>query len=104
MKELRRTLIRRSLHRPQLIWGGERELMLTTVLLAGTTIGMGAFAGVWWVSGVGAAVWVVMLRVLRAAAKSDAKMSLVYRRQLRFKPYYPARSRPWRVSSSPTIY
>ena len=38
--------------------------------------------------------------VLRLMAKADPKLRYVYLRQLLYKPYYPARSTPWRVNST----
>lgn len=97
---LRQTRIRRALHRPQQIWGGERELMLTSMLVAGGIIvaAMNFVATV-----IGVALWLVCAYGLRQMAKADPVMSKVYLRQLRYRDYYAPFSRPWRVAKSPRI-
>jgi type IV secretory pathway TrbD component len=90
---LRRTPFHRVLHRPHLLLGGERELVMMTAFVAGAL----AFAALNVVSAVVAAVlWFGCLGALRRMAKADPQMSKVYVRQLRYRRYYPARSRPWR--------
>ena len=89
---LRRTPLHRALHRPNLILGGERELVLTTGLVAG---GLAAASVNLVAAVVGAGIWFGCIGLLRLMAKADPQMSRVYRRQLRYRPYYPARSRPF---------
>jgi len=90
---LRQTPFFRALHRPNLFLGGERELMLMTVILC---VGV-AFASLNLVSLlVGAGVWLIVSQLLRLMAKSDPMLSKVYRRHITYQTYYPARSRPWR--------
>ena len=72
--------------------GGERELTLFAALLAGGL----AITGQNLVAlGIGALLWFGCIGVFRQRAKSDPQMSLVYRRYIRFRGYYPARSRPF---------
>ena len=52
----------------------------------------------------GAVLWIGLIRLLRGAAKIDPQMSKVYIRPLRFKRFYPAFSRPWRVGQGTTRY
>lgn len=92
MSGLRRTPLHRALHRPNLILGGERELVLFTALLAGALVGV-ALSPI--AIAVGAAVWFGCVGLLRRMAKADPQMSRVYLRQLKYRPYYPARSRPF---------
>jgi type IV secretory pathway TrbD component len=98
---LRQTRIRRALHRPQQIWGGERELMLFSLLLAGGIIvaAMNSVATL-----IGVVLWLACVYGLRKMAKADPLMSKVYVRQLRYGHYYGAFSRPWRVARSPRVY
>ena len=90
-RTLRRTALPRALHRPNLVMGGERELVLTSGLLAGGLVveAMNLVA-----LAVGLAVWFGCVALLRLMAKADPQMSRVYLRQLRYRAYYPARSRP----------
>jgi type IV secretory pathway TrbD component len=98
---LRQTRIRRALHRPQPIWGGERELMLFSLLVAGG-ITIAAMNGV--ATLIGLVLWLACVYGLRKMAKADPAMSKVYLRQLRYRDYYGPFSRPWRVARSPRSY
>jgi len=91
---LRRLPFHRVLHRPALFLGGERELALMTLIIAGGL----AVSGMNLVScAVGGMVWFCSIPVFRWMAKSDPQMSKVYVRQLKYRGYYPARSRPYRT-------
>jgi type IV secretory pathway TrbD component len=91
---LRQMPLRRVLHRPGLFLGGEREPVLMTAIIAGGL----AVSGMITVSFlVGAAVWFACIPLLRWMAKADPQMTKVYLRQLRYRGYYPARSRPFRT-------
>ena len=88
---LRHTPVYRALWRPNLVLGGERELVLITAIACGGV----AASGLNFVSaGIGFAVWLITLGLLRMMAKADPSMSRVYLRWLQYRPYYPARSRP----------
>lgn len=97
----RMTPFQRALHRPQQIMGGERELMLTSMLIAGGLIvsALNLAATV-----IGVAIWLVCVHGLRQMAKADPVMSKVYLRQLKYGHYYGPFSRPFRVAKSPRIY
>lgn len=87
--EPRRIPIHRSLNRPNLILGGERELVLMTMLI-GALIAFTASS--WMQVGIGAAFWVFLHALLVEMAKHDPVMSKIYLRHVRYKSYYPARS------------
>jgi type IV secretion system protein VirB3 len=91
---LRRLAFHRVLHRPALFLGGERELALMTLILAGGL----AVSGMNLVSfAVGSILWFCSIPLFRSMAKSDPQMTKVYIRQLKYRGYYPARSRPYRT-------
>lgn len=90
---LRQTPLHRALHRPNLFLGGERELVLITAIVCG---GVAISALNLVATVVGAGVWIVAIALLRLMAKADPQMSRVYLRYIRYRPYYPARSRPAR--------
>lgn len=93
MIERRRTPLHRALHRPTLIAGGERELVLMTALVAfGLIVSSMNFAA----TVVGICLYGANLYLLRLMAKSDPEMSKVYLRQLKYSGYYAPRSRHWR--------
>ena len=91
---LRRLSFHRVLHRPALFLGGERELALMTLIIAGglAVSGMNLVSFV-----VGGILWFCSIPVFRWMAKSDPQMTKVYIRQLKYRGYYPARSRPYRT-------
>jgi type IV secretion system protein VirB3 len=94
MSGLRRTTFHRALHRPNLMLGGERELVLFTALLAG---GLAVAAQNWVATGISLLLWFVGIAFLRMMAKADPYMSRIYLRQLRYQGYYAPRSRPFRL-------
>lgn len=99
--ERRLTPFHRALHRPQQIMGGERELMLFSMLVAGGLV-VSALNLV--ASAIGLVLWLVCVHALRKMAKADPDMSKVYIRQLKYRNHYASFSRPWRVAKSPRIY
>lgn len=85
----RRILIHRSINRPQVLLGGERKLVQSSMFIsflvgiAGMSLYSIAFAIV---------IWAILMAVLRRLAKSDAQMSSIYTRSIHYKAYYPAKS------------
>jgi type IV secretory pathway TrbD component len=92
---LRRVRIHRAGIRPHLFLGGDRELVLFSALLA-CVLTVPSFQFVAIVTGI--ALWLVGLFLLRQMAKADPRMRCVYMCQLRYRRYYPARSRPYRIN------
>lgn len=91
---VRRLPIYRSLVRPQLLLGAERELVLVTGMLAAILV----FAAQTLLALImGVFLWLAGLYLLRRMAKADPEMSRVYVRHIRYRAYYAARSRPTRV-------
>lgn len=89
MDQPRRIPIHRSLNRPNLILGGERELVLMTMLFAA----MIAFTASTMVQvGIGVVFWLAVHTMLVEMAKNDPMMSKVYIRHVRYKGYYPAQT------------
>jgi type IV secretion system protein TrbD len=91
---LRHLPFHRVLHRPNLFLGGEREPALLTLLVAGglAVSGMNTVSFL-----VGAALWFSAIPLLRWMAKADPHMSKIYLRHIKYRGYYPARSRPYRA-------
>lgn len=92
---LRAIPIRRAGNRHNLFMGGDRELVMFSGLMAFALI---FSAQELRASVVGILMWVCTLFVLRLMAKSDPKMRFVYFRHMKYKPYYPARSTPFRLN------
>lgn len=90
----RRTTMPRALHRPNLILGGERKLVLTTGLIS---LGLVVTALNLPATIFGIAFWFLCIAALRQMAKADPLMSGLYLRNIRYRGYYAARSRPFRT-------
>lgn len=91
--EARKVAIHQSLHRHNFVLGAERELVMTSALLAllvgvgGMTLISGLCAGTFWVSSI---------FVLRRMAKADPLMSKVWMRSIRQQDYYHSKASCWR--------
>lgn len=91
--EARRLPIHQSLHRHNLVLGAERELLMTSALVA-LLVGVG---GMTLVSAVTAFVfWVAAVFVLRRMAKADPLMSKVWMRHVKQQDFYSAKASRWR--------
>ncbi|MGN1287752.1 MAG: conjugal transfer protein TrbD [Bradyrhizobium sp.] len=101
IEALRHTAFYRALHRPQQIFGGERELMLTSMLVAGGLIVSALNLPATLTGGL---VWLICAYGLRRMAKVDPVLSKIYLRQLRYANYYAPFSRPFRAAKSPRVY
>lgn len=87
----RMTPIHSALHRPNLVLGGDRELVmfagLLSCLLVYTLQLVPALLGI--------GMWFWALHMLRKMAKADPRMRGVYQRHRLYRTYYPARSTPF---------
>ncbi|HCZ14319.1 MAG TPA: conjugal transfer protein TrbD [Candidatus Accumulibacter sp.] len=93
---LRSVPIRRAGNRDNLFMGGDRELVMFSGLLAFALI---FSAQELRATLIGLLLWFAALYVFRLMAKADPKMRFVYIRHRRYKPYYPARSTPFRENT-----
>ena len=94
---LRTIPIRRAGNRINLFMGGDRELVMFSGLLAFALI---FSAQELRATLVGLLLWSGALFIFRIMAKADPKMRFVYLRHRRYKPYYPARSTPFRINTT----
>lgn len=92
-EELRRIPIHQSLHRHNLVFGGERELTLSVGLIA-FLVGFGGMTLVSAIAGI--AFFVFGLFVLHQMAKSDPLMSKVWMRHISHQDFYDAKASRWR--------
>jgi type IV secretion system protein VirB3 len=92
---LRRIPIRRVGARHNLFMGGDRELVMMAGLLAFALI---FEAQELRATVVGLVLWFGALFACRRMAKADPQMRSVYMRHRRYRPYYPARSTPFRTN------
>ena len=96
---LRKLTIHRSGTRPLLLWGGDRGLALFSAFVSFLLTIQMASRG-WYFIVLGIAFWLLSLWGLRRMAKADPLLRQVYTANLRYRRYYPARSRPWRKNRS----
>ena len=100
MERAREVTFHQSANRPNLLLGGDRELVLMTALFAAVLIFTLAKL---WAAIAGIVFWLIALGVLRRLAKVDPIMRQVYLRHIKYKPFYPAKSGLHRaMSGSPT--
>jgi type IV secretion system protein VirB3 len=78
-----------SANRPNLLMGGDRELVLLSALFAGIFV---FSIGKLWGIPVGAAIWIVCAAGLSRLGKADPMMRHVYIRHIRYKTFYAAKS------------
>ncbi|WP_278594606.1 conjugal transfer protein TrbD [Bilophila wadsworthia] len=88
--------IHKSLCRPNLVLGCDRELIIFSGLLTGALVFsamdlIALFAGI--------LIWSFSLFALRRMAKADPQMRHVYLRHRKYKRYYPPRSMPFCTES-----
>lgn len=85
---LRRTPVHRALHRPNLLMGGDRELVASLLVICAALI---VAAQNLPSLGIGLALYGAGVAALRELAKHDPKMRDVYLRHIRYAPFYQAR-------------
>ena len=91
--EVRKIVVHQSLQRHNFVMGAERELVMTSALIA-LLVGIG---GLTLLSGAAAAVfWIVAVFVLRRMAKADPIMSKVWMRHVKQNDFYSAKASRWR--------
>jgi type IV secretion system protein VirB3 len=97
MSNLRETPIQRALHRPTLLLGGERELMMIVLFwsFALMFLAMNIYSFV-----IGAVFLIGSIHALREMAKADPFMSKIYWQQVFFKDYYAPFSHPNRTGKN----
>lgn len=83
--------LHRSLTRPMLMLGGEREFVLMLVVLAGIFIFSLAQL---WAAIAGVAIWLVGMFFLVRAGRYDPQLSKTWIRSLRYRRFYPADATP----------
>lgn len=90
---MRTVPIRQSLHRHNLVFGAERELVMFSALIA-LLVGVGGMTLI----SISAAVvfWIGSIFILRLMAKNDPLMSRVWLRHIKQQDCYLARSSRWR--------
>jgi type IV secretory pathway TrbD component len=78
-----------SANRPNQILGGDRELVLASVLIA---VSLAFSLATLWGIALSIAFWVSSVAVFQRMGKADPMMRLVYMRHIRYRSFYPAKS------------
>ena len=86
--------IHQSLHRHAHVLGAERELVMTSALIA-LLVGVGGLTVVSIVSAI--VFWIVSVFAPRRMAKADPIMSRVWLRHIKQQEFYPAKPGRWRM-------
>ena len=84
--------LHRALIRPILLLGAERDLVLSTALLAACLV---FSLHHWWSVVLGISLWLIGLAALQRMAKADPLLSQILARHLRYQRGYLARSTPF---------
>lgn len=97
MDQYRITPIHRSVTRPQLLVGAERQVALGVIVIS-LVMGYGGYLAFNMALVGGAVVLYIGLMILaRQMAKVDPDMAKIYLRHVRYKGVYKAHSSPWRL-------
>ena len=88
-RQPRETVIHQSANRPNLLLGGDRELVLVMVMIAG---GLAFSLASWWGIGLAVALWIGSMAALQRMGKADPLLRPVYLRHIRYTAFYPAKS------------
>ena len=85
----REIVIHQSANRPNQILGGDRELVLLTILIS---VSLAFSLATWWGVGLSIFFWLTAIAVLQRMGKADPLLRQVYLRHIRYRPFYPAKS------------
>ena len=85
----REIVIHQSANRPNLLLGGDRELVLVMVMIAG---GLAFSLASWWGIGLAVLLWISSMSALQRMGKADPLLRPVYLRHIRYVTFYPAKS------------
>jgi len=90
--QLKSVKVHSALNKPNLLLGGERELMLMVGLFSSVMI---FIALTWQTFIIGVLLWTILSMLLRMMAKADPMMSKIYLKQLKYRDFYAAHSTPF---------
>ena len=85
----REVVIHPSANRPNQILGGDRELVLLTLLVS---VSLAFSLATLWGVGMAVGLWLGAVAVLQRMGKADPMLRQVYMRHMRYRAFYPARS------------
>ena len=86
----REIVIHQSANRPNLLLGGDRELVLVMVMIAG---GLAFSLASWWGIGLAVALWIGSMGALQRMGKADPLLRPVYLRHIRYADVLSSKER-----------
>lgn len=92
MDSLKPAAIHRSLHKPNLFFGAEREPIMLSALIP-IAFTLSAFNLIMLLVGVG--FWLLSSFFLQAMAKKDPMLGKLWMKFIKYKAYYPAKTSVW---------
>jgi type IV secretion system protein TrbD len=84
----REVVIHQSANRPNLLLGGDRELVLFTMMIAA---GLAFSLATLWGIGLAVAYWIVSMAILQRMGKADPLLRKTYFRHIQYSAFYPAK-------------
>lgn len=96
MEKPREIVMHQSANRPNLLLGGDRELVLLSAMLAASLVFVIA---TWWGILGGVVLWIASVAVLKRMGKADPLLRQVYARHVKYQPFYGAKSRVYSRNS-----
>jgi type IV secretion system protein VirB3 len=85
----REIVIHQSANRPNQILGGDRELVLLTLLVS---VSLAFSLATLWGVALAIGFWLAAVAVLQRMGKANPMLRQVYMRHIRYRPFYPAKS------------
>ena len=85
----REVIIHQSANRPNQLLGGDRELVLVTIMITG---GLAFSLATWWGIGLAAVLWIGSMGAVQRMGKADPLLRPVYLRHIQYRDFYPAKS------------
>ena len=85
----REITIHQSANRPNQILGGDRELVLVSIMIA---VSLAFSLATLWGIALSVVFWVSSVAVFQRMGKADPMMRRVYMRHIRYRLFYPAKS------------
>jgi type IV secretion system protein TrbD len=82
-------VIHESANRPNQLLGGDRELVLVSLLVA---VSLAFALAAWWGIVLSTGLWAGAIAVLKRMGKADPQLRSVYLRHIRYRAFYPAKS------------
>ena len=85
----REMIIHQSANRPNQLLGGDRELVLVMIMIAG---GLAFSLASWWGIVLAVVLWIFSIAALQRMGKADPLLRPVYLRHIRYTTFYAAKS------------